>query len=148
MHLRATCRLRPWGTLTAWWEINLFSYGEVCRGEGGERQWREMDLLPQLVNAGSLWVKVSIVATLLCSLWAFYLIRFRRLVREMDLRFEVQMEERMRIARELHDTLLQSLQGLVLSLSHLTARVKADSDVREEMEYALERDLRCPKTDR
>jgi signal transduction histidine kinase len=98
---------------------------------------------------------------LLCSLWAFYLIRFRRLVREMDLRFEVQMEERMRIARELHDTLLQSLQGLVLSLSHLTARVKADSDVREEMEYALERaeellvlvrnrvrDLRCPKTDR
>ena len=57
----------------------------------------------------------------------------------MEFRFAVQMAERIRIARELHDTLLQSLQGLVLSFSNLTAQMDAASEVREEMERALER---------
>jgi signal transduction histidine kinase len=92
-----------------------------------------------LVNAGSLWLKVSLAAAVLCLLWALYLARLQRLAREMEFRFEVQMAERMRIARELHDTLLQSLQGLILILSNLTAQMDAASEVREEMERALER---------
>ena len=90
------------------------------------------------MNAGPLWLKVSMVATLLCSLWAFYLIRLRRVVKEMDLRFEVQTEERIRIARELHDTLLQSAQGLILSFTHLAAQLTQDSEVRKELESALQ----------
>src|SRR6202034_1223300 len=47
--------------------------------------------------------------------------------------------ERMRIARELHDTLLQALQGLVLSVSNFTSRVSAAPEVQLEMENALQR---------
>jgi signal transduction histidine kinase len=92
-----------------------------------------------LVNAGSPWLMVSLAAAVLCLLWALNLARLQRDAREMEFRFEVQMAERMRIARELHDTLLQSLQGLVLSFSNLTAQMDAASEVREEMERALER---------
>jgi signal transduction histidine kinase len=92
-----------------------------------------------LVNAGSLWLKVLIAAAVLCLLWALYLARLKHVAREREFCSEVQMAERMRIARELHDTLLQSLQGLVLRFSNLTAQVDAASEVREEMEQAVER---------
>jgi signal transduction histidine kinase len=95
-------------------------------------------VLGQLVDAGSLWLKVSMVVTFLCSLWAFYLFRCRRMVRDMDLLFAAQMEEQIRIARELHDTLLQSAQGLILSFSHFAAQLTEDSEVHADMERALQ----------
>jgi nitrate/nitrite-specific signal transduction histidine kinase len=76
---------------------------------------------------------LAIAGAVVCLLSVLYFARLGRLKREMDLRFE-----RMRVARELHETLLQSLQRLVVSLSHLTAQVDAASDVRKEMELALE----------
>jgi signal transduction histidine kinase/ligand-binding sensor domain-containing protein len=48
-------------------------------------------------------------------LWAAYEFRVRHLQREYNLRLEERLEERTRIARELHDTLLQSVQGLMIS---------------------------------
>jgi signal transduction histidine kinase len=44
-----------------------------------------------------------------------YQFRIRQLQREFDVRVEGRVEERTRIARELHDTLLQSFQGLMFS---------------------------------
>jgi signal transduction histidine kinase/ligand-binding sensor domain-containing protein len=45
---------------------------------------------------------------------AAYLIRMRQLTRLLNARFEERLAERGRVARELHDTLLQSFQGLLL----------------------------------
>jgi signal transduction histidine kinase/ligand-binding sensor domain-containing protein len=45
---------------------------------------------------------------------AAYLIRMRQLTRLLNARFEERLAERVRVARELHDTLLQSFQGLLL----------------------------------
>ncbi|MEA3140819.1 MAG: hypothetical protein QOK23_2988 [Gammaproteobacteria bacterium] len=47
---------------------------------------------------------------------AAYLIRMRQFTRLLNARFEERLAERVRVARELHDTLLQSFQGLVLHL--------------------------------
>ena len=44
-----------------------------------------------------------------------YQFRDQRLRRQYNMRLEERLEERTRVARELHDTLLQSFQGLMFS---------------------------------
>ena len=43
--------------------------------------------------------------------WVAYRIRMRRLARDLNARFDERLAERTRMARDLHDTLLQTLQG-------------------------------------
>src|SRR5262249_39077265 len=57
------------------------------------------------------WFRASIVAAVLGLLAAFYQFRVRYLKRQFALRMEERVNERTRIARDLHDTLLQSLAG-------------------------------------
>jgi len=57
------------------------------------------------------WFRVSCVAALLALLWALYRYRLHQIAREFNARLEERVNERTRIARELHDTLLQSFQG-------------------------------------
>jgi signal transduction histidine kinase len=54
------------------------------------------------------------VATFLALLWAAYQLRVRQLAHQFNMRLEERVSERTRIARELHDTLLQSFQALLL----------------------------------
>ncbi|HXX13459.1 MAG TPA: triple tyrosine motif-containing protein, partial [Candidatus Eremiobacteraceae bacterium] len=56
------------------------------------------------------------VAGVLLLGWSFYRLRLRQLTATADLRYSERLAERTRIARELHDTLLQSFQGLMLRL--------------------------------
>ena len=49
----------------------------------------------------------------LLLLWAIYWLRLRHLTRTFNMTLEARVNERTRIARELHDTLLQSLHGLM-----------------------------------
>ncbi len=60
------------------------------------------------------WFRVACVVLLLALLWAAYQIRIRRLAHQFSMTLEARVSERTRIARELHDTLLQSFQGLLL----------------------------------
>ena len=55
------------------------------------------------------------VALFLAMMWMAYQLRVRQLRREFNMRLEERVGERTRIARELHDTLLQSFQGLMFS---------------------------------
>jgi len=50
-------------------------------------------------------------AVFMALMWAAYQFRVRQLQRAFDMRLEERVGERTRIARELHDTLLQSFQG-------------------------------------
>jgi signal transduction histidine kinase/ligand-binding sensor domain-containing protein len=59
------------------------------------------------------WFRASCVAAFLALLWAFYQYRLHQLARQFNMRMEERLGERTRIARDLHDTLLQSFQGLV-----------------------------------
>jgi signal transduction histidine kinase len=60
------------------------------------------------------WSRVLCMAALLALLWAAYQLRIHQMARQFNLRLEARVSERTRIARELHDTLLQSFQGLLL----------------------------------
>ena len=56
------------------------------------------------------WFRASCVTAFLAFLWALYRYRLHQIGQE----FAARMEERTRIARDLHDTLLQNLQGSLL----------------------------------
>jgi hypothetical protein len=60
------------------------------------------------------WFQASCVAAFLGLLWALYRFRLHQIAQEFNARLEERVGERTRIARELHDTLLQSFQGLML----------------------------------
>jgi signal transduction histidine kinase len=65
--------------------------------------------------------------------------RVRRLTEaQLTLRFEERLAERTRIARELHDTLLQSFQGLLLHFQAVNDQLPAGK-AKEALEKALDR---------
>ena len=57
--------------------------------------------------------RLSCVALFLVVLWAGYQLRIRQLATQFNRTLEARVSERTRIARELHDTLLQSFQSLL-----------------------------------
>jgi signal transduction histidine kinase/ligand-binding sensor domain-containing protein len=59
------------------------------------------------------WFRLLCGAALLAVLWGLYWLRMQQLERQFQVRVEGAVNERTRIARELHDTLLQSLHGLM-----------------------------------
>jgi len=62
----------------------------------------------------SVWFRLICLIALLILFWALYQLRLKQLNRQFNLTLEARVDERTRIARELHDTLLQSFQGLLL----------------------------------
>ncbi len=59
------------------------------------------------------WFRTAFVVLLLIFTTAAYNYRLRQLARHFNARLEERIRERTRIARDLHDTLLQSLHGLM-----------------------------------
>jgi signal transduction histidine kinase/ligand-binding sensor domain-containing protein len=60
------------------------------------------------------WFRALCMAAFLALLWAAYQWRLRQLRHQFEITLDVRVNERTRIARELHDTLLQSFHGLLL----------------------------------
>lgn len=67
-------------------------------------------------------------------LWQLYRLRLH----QVRLRLDERVKERERIARELHDTLLQSAQGLILIFQGFAGQLEKRSPMRERMEIALD----------
>lgn len=61
------------------------------------------------------WFHASCAAAFFLLLWAIYQLRILQLRRQFAIGLEARVKERTRIARELHDTLLQSLHGVLMS---------------------------------
>jgi signal transduction histidine kinase/ligand-binding sensor domain-containing protein len=61
----------------------------------------------------TLWFRVSGLLSLILLGYALYLLRMRQYAEALRVRFNERLDERVRIARELHDTLLQSFHGLM-----------------------------------
>jgi len=59
------------------------------------------------------WFRAACVAAFLAMIWGIYELRVRQLAAQFNMRLEERVSERTRIARDLHDTLLQSFHGLV-----------------------------------
>jgi signal transduction histidine kinase len=86
-----------------------------------------------------LWFRASCAVAFLGMLWAVHRLRVRHLVRQFNLGVEARVAERTRIARDLHDTLLQSFQGLLLMFE---AAFRFLPDRPEQARHTLQRALK------
>ena len=59
----------------------------------------------------TLWFKLLFAVIILTTTWALYRLRVRQVAHALAVRFDERLAERTRIARELHDTFLQTVQG-------------------------------------
>jgi signal transduction histidine kinase/ligand-binding sensor domain-containing protein len=59
------------------------------------------------------WFRTLVVAAFFVVLWGLYRLRLHQIAREFNANLEGRVDERLRVARDLHDTLLQSFQGLM-----------------------------------
>jgi signal transduction histidine kinase len=66
------------------------------------------------------WFRVLCAVLVLALLGAAYQLRLRQLHHRFEITLEARVGERTRIARELHDTLLQSFHGVLLRLAILS----------------------------
>jgi signal transduction histidine kinase/ligand-binding sensor domain-containing protein len=82
--------------------------------------------------------RVSCVAAFLLLLAALYQLRLRQVARQFNMRLEERVGERTRIARELHDTLLQSFQGVLLKFHALTYKLPERSETRQKLESVID----------
>jgi len=82
---------------------------------------------------------VPTAAAVLFLLWLLYRIKLRRSAEALRARLEARHHERERIARELHDTLLQGVQGLMLHFQAVVNMLPAGQQARRSMEDALDR---------
>ena len=62
------------------------------------------------------WFYASCVAAFLAMLWGLYRLRLYQIRREFNAQLDGRVDERMRVARELHDTLLQSFQASLIQM--------------------------------
>ena len=85
------------------------------------------------------WFRACAVTAAVLLLGALYRYRLRQVAREFNAHLEGRVDERLRVARDLHDTLLQSFQGLLLRFqgAHnlLPGRV---ADARQVLETAID----------
>jgi signal transduction histidine kinase len=71
----------------------------------------------------SIWFEFLVAAGIVCLAALAYALRIRQVTAGLQSRFNIRIAERERIARELHDTLLQSFQGLLLQFKAAANRV-------------------------
>jgi signal transduction histidine kinase/ligand-binding sensor domain-containing protein len=87
----------------------------------------------------TLWFRSICLIAFLLLLWAIYFLRLNELRRQFSAALEARVDERTRIARELHDTLLQSFQGVLLVFQAVSNLLPARPDeAKRRIEHALD----------
>jgi signal transduction histidine kinase len=83
------------------------------------------------------WFLGLCVVGSLLAVWAAARMRLKQLATEIRKRADERADERVRIARDLHDTLLQGIQGLMLRFHVAAQKTPAGDDTRELLDNAL-----------
>jgi signal transduction histidine kinase/ligand-binding sensor domain-containing protein len=94
-------------------------------------------VLPALYQ--TVWFRVTVLVLAALVFWTLYLLRMKQVTEQIQGRLNERMAERERIARELHDTLLQGFQGLVLRFQAVMKQLPQQGPARAMMEKALDR---------
>jgi signal transduction histidine kinase/streptogramin lyase len=85
------------------------------------------------------WFSALCGLAFLFALVAMHRLRLRQVAAQVRGKLEARLSERERIARELHDTLLQGIQGLIWRFQAATDRIPPDEPARKLMEQSLDR---------
>jgi ligand-binding sensor domain-containing protein/signal transduction histidine kinase len=124
-----------------------YKFRVIC--SSGDNLWDnqgaaiDFSVLPTFFQTN--WFRTLCVATFVALLWGMYQLRVRQLQRQFDIGLEARVNERTRIARELHDTWLQTLHALMFqfqAVRNLLPRRPEDAmrsldDIIKETENAL-----------
>ena len=84
------------------------------------------------------WFRLAIVAALAIAILLFFQLRLLRLSRQLNMRFDERLSERTRIARELHDTLLQGVISASMQLHVAAESLPENSPGRAKLNRVLE----------
>src|SRR5712671_112446 len=97
----------------------------------------DFSITPAYYQTG--WFRSSCVAAFFALLWALYRYRLYQIKQEFNARLEERVGERTRIARELHDTLLQSFHGLLFRFQAVDNLLPArPGEAKQTLESALD----------
>ncbi len=83
------------------------------------------------------WFRLATLFSLVLAVLVFVRLRGLSLTRQFNMRLEERVAERTRIARELHDTLLQSFQGLLLRFQTVSNLLPA-GEPKEKLDSAID----------
>ena len=86
----------------------------------------------------TVWFRVLAIMLFLLGLVAIYQLRLQQVARQVRSRMEERLEERERIARDLHDTLLQGVQGLILKFHAVSKQIPANTQAYKALEKTLD----------
>jgi signal transduction histidine kinase/ligand-binding sensor domain-containing protein len=112
----------------------------ACNNDG---LWNEVGaatsffIAPAFYQTAWFEVLCFVAAAALSSM--FYFAHMKRVSTRMQERLAARIEERERIARDLHDTLLQGFQGLMLRLQSVHKHIPEKEPAREMLEKVLDR---------
>jgi signal transduction histidine kinase len=81
------------------------------------------------------WFRLSVGLACILTLLVLYQMRLRRLTNQLNLRFEERLAERMRIAQDLHDTLLQGVISASMQLHVAVDNLPVDSPARPPLDH-------------
>jgi signal transduction histidine kinase len=93
---------------------------ELPGGLGSEQSY-DFEMLPQFWETA--WFRTLCVVAALATAWAMYQLRLR----QIRLRFGLVLQERARLAREIHDTLAQGFVGISSQLDAVAMCMPADA---------------------
>lgn len=98
-------------------------------------------ILPTFVQ--TIWFKILGALLFALLLWAIFVIRLHYMNKQTEERLKERSMERERIARDLHDTLLQGFQMLILRFQVITDTLPPDSPTTHLLEESLKRSERA-----
>ena len=126
--------------LAAYTNLDPGKYVFRVQASNSDGVWNEEGVsLPILITPPwwrTNWFRSLLAVVLLTLLWAAYELRVRQLAGQFNLRMEERISERTRIARDLHDTLLQSFQGLLLQFTAVSYRLQP-GEIKSALDSAI-----------
>ena len=121
-------RLRPGEHV---FEVQAFNE----RGVPSRISTLRFDIAPHMTQTWWFRAGAVLAGTLLAIF--LYRLRMRQLAARIEDRFLARVRERESIARTLHDTFLQSVQGMLLSMQAATVKLSADNPLRTELDRLI-----------
>jgi ligand-binding sensor domain-containing protein/signal transduction histidine kinase len=111
--------------------------GATARGPWSEPARLRIEISPAWYQ--TFWFRAICIGLFLLVVWSVYMLRLKELEREFQAALDARVDERTRIARELHDTLLQSFNGLLLRFQAVSNILPGRPDeAKRRIEGAIE----------
>jgi ligand-binding sensor domain-containing protein/signal transduction histidine kinase len=86
----------------------------------------------------TIWFRLLLLVGFLILVLVGYQLRVRQVAAQLRARMEERLDERERIARDLHDTFLQSVQGLILKFHAVATQIPPDQSAHAALERTLD----------